>query len=438
METTTQDPRAAPRAEPAWRQAFLSYARWLDSISWKRFALLALLALIAASILEELPPFNIPWGKDRTEVREGKPAPGAPRREGAPIVLEGVQGSDGRRYDIRVDGQGVHVKPSPRSAASPPAADAARPNTSPGSAPAAASAPASGDPSAREIAGALSEAQEALADAGIIKLDNTKEVRIRAFRLGDLLQQAMLLAIVLSLGIKIMATGRFRAEAQAERAAEKAESESLKRHVVEARMAAMQAQVEPHFLFNTLASIDHLIETDPPRASQMQKHLIALLRATMPSLRDAAPGGPAALRDLGREVDIIRPYLEILKIRMEERLEASIAIPEGLLSAEFPPMMIQGLVENAIKHGLEPKAQGGRLDVGAQVVHGRLVVRVADTGVGFGQAQTAGSGVGLANLRERLALLYGREASLSIAENQPSGTVVTLTMPYRSVTPPSP
>ena len=131
-----------------------------------------------------------------------------------------------------------------------------------------------------------------------------------------------------------------------------AESESLKRQVVEARMAAMQAQVEPHFLFNTLASIDHLIETDPPRASVMQKNLIALLRASMPTMREAngqssSDGNRSGVRDLGRELAVIKPYLEILKVRMEERLQTDIAVPDGLLSAEFPPMMIQTLVENA-------------------------------------------------------------------------------------------
>jgi sensor histidine kinase YesM len=159
-------------------------------------------------------------------------------------------------------------------------------------------------------------------------------------------------------------------------ATETADSEQLKRQVVEARMAAMQAQVEPHFLFNTLASIDHLIETDPPRASTMQKNLIALLRASMPSMRESNP----AQHNLGREMAVIRPYLEILKVRMEDRLQATINVPDGLLSAEFPPMMIQSLVENAIKHGLEPKAEGGTLTVSAEIVHGRLAVTVADTG----------------------------------------------------------
>jgi sensor histidine kinase YesM len=199
-------------------------------------------------------------------------------------------------------------------------------------------------------------------------------------------------------------------------------------------MAAMQAQVEPHFLFNTLASIDHLIETDPARASVMQKNLIALLRASMPTMREAAGNGQS-VRDLGREIAVIRPYLEILKVRMEERLTTDIAVPEGLMSAEFPPMMIQTLVENAIKHGLEPKAEGGHLRVAAEIVHGKLQMTVADTGLGFGKAATAGTGVGLANIRERLQMLYGAKASLTVAENQPSGTVVTVTVPYKSIEP---
>jgi sensor histidine kinase YesM len=214
---------------------------------------------------------------------------------------------------------------------------------------------------------------------------------------------------------------------KAAQATETAEAESLKRQVVEARMAAMQAQVEPHFLFNTLASIDHLIETDPKRASVMQKNLIALLRASMPTMRETAANG---VRDLGREMAVITPYLEILKVRMEDRLTTLIDVPEGLRSAEFPPMMIQSLVENAIKHGLEPKPEGGSLAVKAEIVHGKLAVTVADTGLGFGKAATAGTGIGLNNVRERLQLLYGNKASLAIAENTPSGTRVTITVPY--------
>ena len=196
-------------------------------------------------------------------------------------------------------------------------------------------------------------------------------------------------------------------------------------------MAAMQAQVEPHFLFNTLASIDHLIETDPPRASMMQKNLIALLRASMPTMRENHP----AAHNLGREMAVIRPYLEILKVRMEDRLQTVIDVPDGLLSADFPSMMIQSLVENAIKHGLEPKPEGGVLTVRAEVRHGKLAVSVADTGMGFGKAATAGTGVGLNNIRERLQLLYGAKASMTVAENPPGGTLVTVTVPYQAQTP---
>ena len=118
---------------------------------------------------------------------------------------------------------------------------------------------------------------------------------------------------------------------------------------------------------------------------------------------------------------------------MEERLTTRIEVPDGLLSAEFPPMMIQSLVENAIKHGLEPKPEGGELLIKAEIVHGKLSVTVADTGLGFGRAATAGTGVGLANIRERLQLLYGGRATLAVAENEPSGTKITIAVPYTTV-----
>ena len=272
---------------------------------------------------------------------------------------------------------------------------------------------------------AVQEAAEERAAAESV-VRTVKRMRERKF--GDFLTDLAWLIIVASAILKITYKRTIQAEVKAAVATETADSEQLKRQVVEARMAAMQAQVEPHFLFNTLASIDHLIETDPPRASTMQKNLIALLRASMPSMRESNP----ALHNLGREMAVIRPYLEILKVRMEDRLQASVNVPEGLLSAEFPPMMIQSLVENAIKHGLEPKAEGGTLNVSAEIVHGRLAVTVADTGLGFGRADTAGTGIGLTNIRERLKLLYGDKASMVVADNQPSGTVVTLTVPYQA------
>ncbi|CAN5424437.1 hypothetical protein BH11PSE9_BH11PSE9_37150 [soil metagenome] len=269
---------------------------------------------------------------------------------------------------------------------------------------------------------------EARRDAAEAAADVRSARRTKTVRVGAALNNLALLFVAASAILKITYKGQIQAEVKAAEATETAESEQLKRQVVEARMAAMQAQVEPHFLFNTLASIDHLIETDPPRASQMQKNLIALLRASMPAMRESQPSA----HNLGREMAVIKPYLEILKVRMEDRLQTEIQVPDGLLSAEFPSMMIQSLVENAIKHGLEPKAEGGKLTVRAEIVHGKLAVTVADTGLGFGKAATAGTGIGLANIRERLKLLHGNRASVTVADNSPSGTVVTLTVPYLS------
>ena len=245
------------------------------------------------------------------------------------------------------------------------------------------------------------------------------------------LKAMIVVAFVYLIVLKATSNTKRRALVAVQSASEIAERESLKRQVSEAKMQMMQAQVEPHFLFNTLASIDHLIETDPPRASTMQKNLIQYLRAALPQMRENAT-------DLGREVDLVGAYLEILKVRMEERLQVTLSVPKGLRSADFPPMMLQSMVENAIKHGLEPKAEGGRLDVEAEIVHGDLHVTVADTGLGFAVAgaSTSGTGLGLSNIRERLKLLYGDRAQLVIEANRvdgaPSGTRVTIMVPYQS------
>ena len=166
---------------------------------------------------------------------------------------------------------------------------------------------------------------------------------------------------------------------------------------------------------------------------QFEPYLIALLRASMPTLRETDGAAASQARDLGRELAVIRHYLEILKVRMEERLAIEIDVPDGLLSAEFPTMMLQTLVENAVKHGLEPQPDGGRLTIKAEIVHGRLAVTVSDSGLGFGLAATTGTGVGLANIRERLQLLYGSKAGLTIGENPGGGTRVTLSLPYKPV-----
>ena len=437
-------PRPVPPGRwPAFKatalRAFHAYGSWLVGISWWRFVLLAVLLLIITGIAQNIPPFS--WPTPQWFAAEAPQAePPAPPK--SPVVrLEGPKAPDtaasGARsgVEISISGKGIVVRPN----AEVPAGAASDPTVHFGKNSIEIKVPPGADSeevrqaieSAREeIADAIEDARDAQAEAKkgadvTVKVAPKRKPRRATF--GDSLPELAFLWIAMSIILKITYKGRLQAEVKAAQATETAEAESLKRQVVEARMAAMQAQVEPHFLFNTLASIDHLIETDPKRASVMQKNLIALLRASMPTMRETAANG---VRDLGRELAVITPYLEILKVRMEDRLSTLIDVPEGLRSAEFPPMMIQSLVENAIKHGLEPKPEGGSLAVKAEIVHGKLAVTVADTGLGFGKAPTAGTGIGLNNIRERLQLLYGNKASLSVGENLPSGTRVTITVPY--------
>jgi len=406
------------------------YAEWLVSITWKRFILLSLLLLIVTGILSNLPPFNWDLATTTTHVpasrsvditvddngvrikpkRKGSQAPEITIDEhGVRIKREGDPASGKPPQEIIVDEHGVRrgadaTPTQPKPPAPPKAKDEAAGVT---------------EEITQELAQDIRrEVIDAIGETG-------DEERVVHVRLGNYMPQFAFLFILLSAAIKIAYAGRVKAEAKAAQAQEVAEAESLQRQVVEARMAAMQAQVEPHFLFNTLASIDHLIEVDPPRASRMQRNLIALLRASMPAMREKAT-------NLGRELEVVRPYLEILKVRMEERLQAQVDVPEGLYSADFPPMMLQSLVENAIKHGLEPKADGGSLTVSAEVAHGKLQVSVADTGVGFARAATAGTGTGLSSIRERLKLIYGDAAELRITANAPTGTRVTVVVPYKA------
>jgi hypothetical protein len=442
------------------------YAEWLVSITWKRFFVLSVLLMILAGILSDLPPFSwdlathstrVPASRnvDITVDEHGLRIKPKKKSSHAPEITIDENGirikrrdDAGQPQEIVVDQKGVQLR-SPQAPPAPPKPPAAegsiiddirrevvdnvRREMAQAQREAAAEARREAAEAKRDAQEAKRDAEESSAElAASIRRDVSDAIaemgeteRTVHIRLGNYLPQFAFLFILLSAAIKIAYAGRVKAEAKAAEAQEVADEESLKRQVVEARMAAMQAQVEPHFLFNTLASIDHLIETDPARASRMQKNLIALLRASMPAMREKST-------HLGRELDVVRPYLEILKVRMEDRLQPQVNVPEGLYSADFPPMMLQSLVENAIKHGLEPKAEGGSLTVSAEVIHGKLAVTVADTGVGFAKAATAGTGTGLTNIRERLKLIYGDAAELKIAENAPTGTRVTIVVPYKA------
>jgi len=228
--------------------------------------------------------------------------------------------------------------------------------------------------------------------------------------------------IFISFGVKVLAGGKRKAEVEARQAGVKANVANLEKQLAQAQMAALQAQVEPHFLFNTLALIGQLIETDPPEAARVHAHLIDYLRATLPQLR--ARGGGT----LGKQVEMARAYLAIMQARMKERLAVNCIVPVFLESAPFPPMMLQSLIENAIKHGLEPKIAGGTITVRAQVIDATLQVDVCDDGIGINLH--APDGVGLANIRERLQLLYGGAAELVIEAPVAGGCFASIRLPY--------
>ena len=228
--------------------------------------------------------------------------------------------------------------------------------------------------------------------------------------------------IFISFGVKVLAGGKRKAEVEARQAGVKANVANLEKQLAQAQMAALQAQVEPHFLFNTLALIGQLIETDPPEAARIHAHLIDYLRATLPQLR--ARGGGT----LGKQCEMVKAYLAIMQARMKERLQVKCIVPVFLESAPFPPMMLQSLIENAIKHGLEPKIAGGTVTIKAQVIDATLQVDVCDDGIGFNLH--AADGVGLANIRERLQLLYGGAAELVIEAPPTGGCCASIRLPY--------
>ncbi len=238
--------------------------------------------------------------------------------------------------------------------------------------------------------------------------------------LRKLIPQTTVLLLVILWAVRIATRSRINAEHSISAAEANTELEALRRQVAEAQLKTLQAQVEPHFLFNTLAAVEHLTETDPPRASIMLQHLISFLRGALPDMRGHDT-------TLGREADLCKDYLAIMQIRMEDRLTVAVDLPESLRALPFPPMMLQSLVENSIKHGLEPKPEGGALVMSARLEDNHLRVTVADTGLGI--AENAPQGIGLSNIRDRLKRLYGTAATLVIAPNAPAGAHITIAIP---------
>jgi sensor histidine kinase YesM len=200
----------------------------------------------------------------------------------------------------------------------------------------------------------------------------------------------------------------------------------LETGVVEAHVQALAAQVEPHFLFNTLAHVRRLYRTDPLRARLMLDSFRDYLHSALPRMRGQAV-------TLGHELDLVRAYLDVQRVRMGRRLTVSFDVSARLRDCELPSMMLVSLAENAIKHGLNPVAAGGSIVISAIETGSTLEVCVADTGCGIGDM--IGSGTGLANIRGRLAALYGAAARFALTPNLPTGVRATIRLPLASVRP---
>lgn len=215
------------------------------------------------------------------------------------------------------------------------------------------------------------------------------------------------------------------ARAETAAALEQARVAAAEREATTARLKLLEAQVEPHFLYNTLAHVVSLIDTDPAIARRMIERLIALLRATA-----AAPDGPGTLAE---QIAWLRAYLEIIELRMGHRLQWRIDVPADLLALRLPPMVLQPVVENAVKHGLEPKIEGGRVDIVARRDADGVRLTVRDSGLGFQATRAAGvDSLGLANLRARLAAWYGDAARVIIEDNAPAGACVSVVVPLQA------
>jgi LytS/YehU family sensor histidine kinase len=185
----------------------------------------------------------------------------------------------------------------------------------------------------------------------------------------------------------------------------------------------MQAQVEPRFLFNTLKHVEDLYESDEEAAERMLDHLIDYLRTALPQLRGDAS-------TVGREMHLADAYLNILKMRMGSRLQVAFDVAPDVADMPLAPMLLLPLIDNAVRHGLEPLPRGGRIDLRARVERGRLSLAVADTGIGDPEALAEGAG--LASLRERLVGLHGNAAQLTISRTNPHGMTIAIEVPHEA------
>jgi signal transduction histidine kinase len=247
---------------------------------------------------------------------------------------------------------------------------------------------------------------------------DTNKLRITGF--SQLCMTALLFAPWIAVGAVIRQREAF---ARDQALAFELEKSQLERAALDTRLRLLQAQVEPHFLFNTLANIQALVDAGSPQASSVLKSLIAYLRAAVPRMHEIGT-------TLGQELELVRAYLELMRMRIPDRLNFALHIDPAANSLQCPPMTLLTLVENAVRHGIDPSEEGGRIDVDVWLRDGRCHVRVTDTGVGL-QSKNGGLGTGLSTLRERMQLAFGGDAQLRLTEVQPHGVCAELEFPER-------
>jgi hypothetical protein len=205
------------------------------------------------------------------------------------------------------------------------------------------------------------------------------------------------------------------------------ERSELERQALDARLRLLTSQVAPHFLFNTLANVQALVDAGSPQAPAVLRSMIAYLRAAVPRLNEPAT-------TLGQELQLVQAYLELMHLRMPDRLQFSVQVDEAAsLNQPCPPMTLLTLVENAVRHGIDPSEEGGRIDIQVRRRDDRCVVRVTDTGAGLQQSAN-GLGIGLSTLRERLQLAFGGDADLRVAPQPPRGVCAEVDLPARGAT----
>ena len=257
---------------------------------------------------------------------------------------------------------------------------------------------------------------------GLLRGVNPINYLTRSAALTPLLPFALLVGVFI---LVIFLTGEKRIETETLAARQSEQLANAAQLLAEARLNALQAQIEPHFLYNTLANVVGLIETEPALARHMLERFIDFLRASLAASR-------AGNATLGAELDMIAAYLDVLGVRMGARLRYRFEVDQACREIVIAPMLLQPVIENAVTHGLEPKVEGGEILVRAQRQREHLCIEISDTGAGLSEAAPKpGGGVGLSNLRARLRSLYAGEAQVQLLENQPSGITVRIVLPLK-------